>query len=587
MTPNTSQKLSDAARRPTRKIVYWFLLVLAVMGLLPLGVSAYKLISYSREALVTSQQEVQLQVATAVARQLNAAVEGIKTQMARLGEAVAALPKGSPGGGGARALPDRALMERLLGSDLLLVRYTPRQGESIEARQPGFPRAAVEAVIHEGVGAAMQGGQDVSDPVPLQTDQGQHSVLVVTVPVGAGGAPSGTLTGVVDFASYWDPVVGGRRTSYIIYALDSQGRLFASQDEDGILGRGDLKTFGVVRDCLRAGGHSALTSEYLLTVDGKPVPYIASCDTTAQGWKIFVQLEKKQAYATVNQMIQTTLFWAGLAVVLALVLAYALAANVTRPIKALAAGTEAFAKGQLDQRVRVKSRNELGALADTFNAMADQLQNYIQRLSAAVSLNSELFMGTVKALAEAIDEKDPYTRGHSERVNQYAVLLAKQMGLSKKEIYEVHISSLFHDIGKIGIEDKILRKPAALTDEEYTVMKQHPNKGYQMLSKIRAMKDIIPGIRFHHERWDGSGYPMGLKADQIPLPARIVAVADAFDAMTTNRPYQKAMPFEKAIARLFELSERAYDRRVVAAFSEAYKAGAFKEPAKAAAYQEL
>src|SRR5437867_1986586 len=433
MTPNTSQKLSDAARRPTRKIVYWFLLVLAVMGLLPLGVSAYKLISYSREALVTSQQEVQLQVATAVARQLNAAIEGIKTQMARLGEAVAALPKGSPGGG--RAVPDRALMERLLGSDLLLVRYTPRQGESIEARQPGFPRSAVEAVIREGVGAAMQGGQDVSDPIPLQTDQGQHSVLVVTVPVGAAGASSGALTGVVDFASYWDPVVGGRRTSYIIYALDSQGRLFASQDEDGILGRGDLKTFGVVRDCLRAGGHSALTSEYLLTVDGKPVPYIASCDTTAQGWKIFVQLEKKQAYATVNQMIQTTLFWAGLAVALALVLAYALAANVTRPIKALAAGTEAFAKGQLDQRVRVKSRNELGALADTFNAMADQLQNYIQRLSAAVSLNSELFMGTVKALAEAIDEKDPYTRGHSERVNQYAGLLAKQMGLSTKERY--------------------------------------------------------------------------------------------------------------------------------------------------------
>jgi HD-GYP domain-containing protein (c-di-GMP phosphodiesterase class II) len=289
----------------------------------------------------------------------------------------------------------------------------------------------------------------------------------------------------------------------------------------------------------------------------------------------------------VNQMIQTTLFWAGLAVTLALILAYLLAATVTRPIKALAAGTEAFAKGQLDHRVAITSRNELGALAGTFNAMADQLQNYIQRLSAAVTMNSELFIGTVKALSEAIDEKDPYTRGHSERVNGYAVLLAKQLGLPKKEIYEVHISSLFHDIGKIGIEDKILRKPAALTDEEYTVMKQHPNKGFQMLSKIKAMKDILPGIRHHHERWDGTGYPTGMKGEQIPMAARIVAVADSFDAMTTNRPYQKAMPFEKAIARLFELSDRAYDRRVVTAFSEAYKAGVFKEPAKAAAYQEM
>src|SRR5207245_10396230 len=130
-------------------------------------------------------------------------------------------------------------------------------------------------------------------------------------------------------------------------------------------------------------------------------------------------------------------------------------------------------------------------------------QGHSQRRGAAGQRNNERFMGTVKALAEAIDEKDPYARGHSERVNRYAVLLAKQLGMTPKEIREVHISSLFHDIGKIGIEDKILRKPAVLTDEEYTVMKQHPEKGAQMLSKIKAMKDIIPGMLFAHERWRG------------------------------------------------------------------------------------
>jgi HD-GYP domain-containing protein (c-di-GMP phosphodiesterase class II) len=145
----------------------------------------------------------------------------------------------------------------------------------------------------------------------------------------------------------------------------------------------------------------------------------------------------------------------------------------------------------------------------------------------------------------------------------------------------VHISSLFHDIGKIGIEDKILRKPAMLTEQEYTVMKQHPEKGAQMLSKIAAMRDIIPGIRFHHERWDGTGYPKQLKGEQIPIAARIVAVADAFDAMTTNRPYQKAMSFDTAIQRLTDLSDRVYDRRVVAAFAEAYRGGAFRQPAAA------
>src|SRR5882762_5288657 len=185
MTANPSQKQTDAARRPTHKIVYRFLLVLAAMGLLPLGITAYKLISYSREALVTSQQEAQLQTAAAVARQLNAAIEGVKAQMGRLSEAMAALPRTSAAGG-ARIIPDRTLMERLLGTDLLLVRYTPKDGEPVEARQPGFPRSAVEATVKEGVRAAMQGSQDVSDPVVLETDEGQHSVLVVSVPVGGG-----------------------------------------------------------------------------------------------------------------------------------------------------------------------------------------------------------------------------------------------------------------------------------------------------------------------------------------------------------------------------------------------------------------
>jgi HD-GYP domain-containing protein (c-di-GMP phosphodiesterase class II) len=586
MTANASPKQPDPAlSQPARKIVYWFLLVLATMGLLPLGLSAYKLISFSREALVTSQQEVQLQVAASVARQLNASVGGVRSQLARLAEGIAALPRTASGGGPVRATVDRSLLEKLLGSDLLLVRYTPRSGDPVEARRLEFPRTGVEAAIQSGARAALGGTATVSDPVSLATPDGRRAVLVVSVPVGPDRPASGTLTGVLDFAAYWDPVVGGRRSSYVIYALDRQGRMFASQDEEGILERSDYSSFGVVQDCLRAGGRSALTSEYTLAIDGRPVEYIASCDFTEQGWRIFVQLEKIRAYATVNQMIQTTLFWAGLAVGLALLLAYLLAATVTRPIKVLANGTEAFARGELHHRVEVRSRNELGALAQTFNSMAEQLQNYIHRLSAAAQLNNELFMGTVKALAEAIDEKDPYTRGHSERVNQYAVLLAKQMGLGKKEIREVHISSLFHDIGKIGIEDKILRKPATLTDDEYKVMKQHPEKGAQMLSKIKAMKDIIPGMRFHHERWDGTGYPLGLKAEQIPLAARIVAVADAFDAMTTNRPYQKAMTFEKAVARLYELADRAFDRRVVAAFSEAYKAGAIKEP-RALAYEE-
>jgi HD-GYP domain-containing protein (c-di-GMP phosphodiesterase class II) len=494
--------------------------------------------------------------------------------MTRLADGIAVLP--SVAGGESTPPVWQRLLDRSLGEGLVLVRYSRPSGPPVEARHKDFavPQEA-EAAFARGIEAAAQGTSTVSEPIVLE-GRARKALLAITVPVRTAGA-GGVLSGLVDVKALWGPVTGAERGAYTIYAVDREANLFAAQDESGVLERGDYRSFGVVQEFARTAGRSALTTEFTMVHEGRKVEYLASVDSTALGWGIFVQLEKRQAYAAVNQMVQTALTWAGLAVGLALVLAYLLAATVTRPIKALASGTEAFAKGQLEHRVHVQSRNELGALAATFNGMAHQMQDYIQRLRVAAQINNELFMGTIRALAEAIDEKDPYTRGHSERVNGYAVLLAKQIGLGKKEMREVHISSLFHDIGKIGIEDKILRKPAMLTDQEYAVMKQHPEKGAQMLSKIKAMKDIIPGIRFHHERWDGSGYPLGMKGEQIPIAARIVAVADAFDAMTTNRPYQKAMPFDKAIGRLLELSDRVYDRKVVTALAEAFRAGSLKD----------
>jgi HD-GYP domain-containing protein (c-di-GMP phosphodiesterase class II) len=544
------------------------------VGLLPLAMAAQKLITISRESLVTSQQEVQLQMASAIARQIDGSLDGLRGEMTRLADGIAVLPRVS----GATAPPTwQNLLDQSLGGGLVLVRYSRGSGPPVEARQPDLvvPPEAEEAITR-GIHAAAQGASTVSDPVLLGESRPRKALLAIIVPV-PGGGDSGVLAGLVDVDALWAPVIGAERSGYTIYAVDREGRLFAAQDESGILDRGDYRSFGVVQEFGRSAGRSAMTTGFTMVRDGRPAEYLASVDSTSLGWGVFVQLEKGQAYAAVDQMVRAALIWAGLAVGLAMLLAYLLAATVTRPIKALASGTEAFAQGQLDHRVQVRSRNELGALAATFNGMAQQMQEYIQRLKVAAQINNELFMGTIRALAEAIDEKDPYTRGHSERVNGYAVLLAKQIGLGRKEVREVHIASLFHDIGKIGIEDKILRKPAMLTDQEYAVMKQHPDKGAQMLSKIKAMKDIIPGIRFHHERWDGSGYPLGMRGEQIPIAARIVAVADAFDAMTTNRPYQKAMPFDKAIGRLLELSDRVYDRKVVTALAEAYRAGALRE----------
>jgi len=179
----------------------------------------------------------------------------------------------------------------------------------------------------------------------------------------------------------------------------------------------------------------------------------------------------------------------------------------------------------------------------------------------------------IRMLANAIDEKDPYTRGHSERVAFYSALIAKHLGMSDEEVERVHLSGIIHDVGKIGIEDKILRKPAALTDDEYEIMKQHPRKGEHILEAVPLLKEMAGAGLMHHENWDGTGYPDGLKGLQIPLLGRIVCVADAYDAMTTDRPYSKSMTAEAALARLRFLAGKKFDADCVTAMEKASAAG--------------
>jgi HD-GYP domain-containing protein (c-di-GMP phosphodiesterase class II) len=212
--------------------------------------------------------------------------------------------------------------------------------------------------------------------------------------------------------------------------------------------------------------------------------------------------------------------------------------------------------------------------------MGEEIQKAIEEIRRRAEENKELFMGSIRMLANAIDEKDPYTRGHSERVAYYAACTAKHLGMSPEEVERVHLSGIIHDVGKIGIEDKILRKTAALTDEEYAIMKQHPTKGLHILEAVPLLKEKAGDGLMHHENVDGSGYPKGLRGPEIPLFGRIVSVADAFDAMTTDRPYSKAMTFEAAIARLRFLAGKKFDLECVDAFERAFLTGDLS-PAKA------
>lgn len=200
-----------------------------------------------------------------------------------------------------------------------------------------------------------------------------------------------------------------------------------------------------------------------------------------------------------------------------------------------------------------------------FETFAHQIAVALEnaRLHAA---NRKAFYQTIKALAQILEARDSYTHGHSERVARYARGIGEVMGLDRKTLQLIEKASLLHDIGKIGIRDAVLYKPGALEPEERLAIERHPAIGDDILQPIAFLREALDVVRYHHEHWDGTGYPAGLKGEEIPLVARIVAVADAFDAMTSNRPYRQAFSREEAIAELRRMAGIQFDPQVVKAF---------------------
>ncbi len=237
----------------------------------------------------------------------------------------------------------------------------------------------------------------------------------------------------------------------------------------------------------------------------------------------------------------------------------ALADRITRPIDQLVASMRVLSDGDYSQRVAMESQDEIGYLATTFNDMAAALQRRIKE-------RDEAYFRNLEALARAIDARDAYTFEHSARVAAISLELARGMGLAKVQVEVLRRAGLLHDVGKIGVPDKILGKTSPLNDEEWAVIRRHPVIGYEMLKDVPFLQASLDAILHHHERWDGEGYPDQLKGTASSPLARIVAVADAFDAMTSDRPYRKGFSFEFAAKTIVAESGRQFDPAVVEAF---------------------
>ena len=241
---------------------------------------------------------------------------------------------------------------------------------------------------------------------------------------------------------------------------------------------------------------------------------------------------------------------------------------ITRPIKELSSGVEEFKGGKRSRPLKVYSEDELGRLTRSFNEMTALITEQQGKLSEYAQELEASYVSTVKALAAAIDARDPYTHGHSTRVSLLSLLIARKLGFTEEELGELEIACLFHDVGKIKTPDTILRKDGPLDPSENREMMKHTVYGADILSKAPSLHKYILAVRHHHERFDGTGYPDGLCGDDIPIFASIISIADAFDAMTSNRPYKNALPAVTALNELAGSSGRQFKPDLVKVFLE-------------------
>jgi HD-GYP domain-containing protein (c-di-GMP phosphodiesterase class II) len=496
--------------------------------------------------------------------------------------------------GGVRALSEEGADRRLLKTlqedpNLIALAILPVQGEPHRAFQPDvIRRDEVDQRVGEVLARMSGRGLVVSRPELIRS--GQEMGLTIAAPVMGGESGEEVVAAVVSIISFREVFKAVQQPSAkserelldaglpVVFVVDQQARAVAHPDERLAFSQRVMTDLKVVQDWLEAGTQvqSAL-APFTAEREGREIRMLGSYATAELGsgsrLGVIAIQDERAALASVADMRRQTLMISLVAALFALLIGFIGAKRLTQPVQQLAAAAHRIAGGDFSQRIKIRSRTELGDLGHSFNIMTDRLEHFINDLQRAADENRELFIGTVKALSAAIDGKDPYTRGHSERVSRISVAVAQRLGMPDEEVENIRISALLHDVGKIGIDDNILKKPAALTTEEFEIMKQHPQKGYKIMSQIPAMKDFLPGMYMHHEMIDGNGYPQGLKGEEIPMQARIVAVADTFDAMTTDRPYQKAMKFDDALALVKKFIGTRYDERVVYALVEACESG--------------
>jgi HD-GYP domain-containing protein (c-di-GMP phosphodiesterase class II) len=561
-------------------ILYLILVVLIAVGVVPLYFYATKMVDRNRETLGSNEKLLQNNVTTTLAQSIAQREKDIGSMLSSLAFSIRVTSGGNLTGKNVEAADVKALLQNYIEDPDSIVPYARLVNtENLLMLRLGTiePDTFLEKELDRGLAAAHDGREYSGDALSIGSGQRARPVMVVAKPVlNEQRVYLGTLELVIDLQYLVKQLQEAKNNQNLdTFVVDRSGRLVASSSPRYATGQ-DMNANDLVRNFVEQKGKVpvAVTMEYTLPEGKNRIPMLGTYyPVTGLGWAVVAQKTQEEAYIDITDMRRDAIRAALIAIAFSIFVGIWAARRLTTPLHVLTESSRTIAGGDFSHRVNLKSRTEFGELAQTFNTMSDDLEQFVDELKKAAQENRTLFLNAIQMLAGAVDEKDPYTRGHSDRVTRYSVLIATEMGLKEEDVEKIRVSAQLHDVGKIGIEDRILKKPGALTPEEFEIMKTHTTKGAAILRPVEALRDMLPGIELHHESLDGRGYPYGLKGEQIPLMPRIIMVADTFDAMTTNRPYQAAMDPEYVIRIINSLAATKFDPTVVAAMTKVFETG--------------
>lgn len=566
-------ELHNIARRiKLRHLLTGFLVV---FGSLPLILSSTVFIVGNRQPLEFHERVNLTNRAEALSRELSDHIGTIRKQLHQLGAGLVTLPEVGAIGSGLR----QRWLESYLTRSTANFEFSTRIVNLADGSQFGPTNLppTLEAALDDAWRAVTAQKQPVFQFVLLAGTR--RPAVVIAEPVFS-DPPNQRLRFVLEGVAEL-PVQGVSQGQ--VFLIGAEGEVLWSEDadEETLVA---VEESRLVEDHIKLRGSFIPVYEYTMRVGGKEQLMIGQLSPVADtGWGVLVHQPKSAAFQVIGTMVWTTIISAVVMVALALISAPFATRLISQPIQRLATTSKEIASGNFGQRVEARGLGmEITDLAKSFNLMSGHVQAYVDQLKRAAHINRDLFIGSIRAFLAAIEAKEPYTRGHSERVASYSRTIANRLRMPREFQERIWVAGLLHDVGKIGIEDRVLNKGDVLTDEEYEEMKRHAAIGAEIMSSIDQLKEMLPAIRWHHERWNGQGYPDGLVGENIPLIARIVAVADTFDAVTTQRVYQDPYTPEDAVENIIKrLSGTGFDPQVVEAFVTAFEAGEVRVMAQA------